>query len=238
MEQKTKSKGLVARILGEQPTTVQKNFVRWMLLTLLLWPIGFFVSIFFFWDASIQSSIDEICRWGATLTIWLYPIYLIPLIRLWFKFSKKLGRTWLFFFCPFVPVVVICLFLAFTSSLSEISEMPGMPENSEIPEIPEPAGKTDAAGAMDTPDCSADVFALQPARFSAAIRTSRSKYSPISRNRRSKNIMKRICMIGIHYIPFSMCLFQFLSPIHFHLPTHPCYDKLSTHRPYSGSVRR
>ena len=122
MEQKTKSKGLVARILGEQPTTVQKNFVRLMLLTLLLWPIGFFVSIFFFWDASIQSSIDEICRWGATLTIWLYPIYLIPLIRLWFKFSKKLGRTWLFFFCPFVPVVVICLFLAFTSSLSEISE--------------------------------------------------------------------------------------------------------------------
>ena len=119
MEQKTKSKGLVARILGERPTTVQKNFVRLMLITLLLWPIGFFVSIFFFWDEPIQSSIDEICRWGATLTIWLYPIYLVLLIRLWFKFSKKLGRTWLFYFCPFVPVAVICLFLAFTSIISE-----------------------------------------------------------------------------------------------------------------------
>ena len=47
MEQENNSKGLTARILGEQPTALQKTFVWFALLTLLLWPIGFFVSIFF-----------------------------------------------------------------------------------------------------------------------------------------------------------------------------------------------
>ena len=115
MEQKTNSKGLAARILGEQPTTLQKTFVWFMLLTLLLWPIGFFVSIFF-WDAPIRSSIDEICRWGTTLTIWLYPIYLFPLIRLWFKLSKKVGMSWLFYLCPLIPMAVFFLFVTFGSS--------------------------------------------------------------------------------------------------------------------------
>lgn len=115
MEQENNSKGLTARILGEQPTALQKTFVRFTLLTLLLWPIGFFVSIFF-WDAPIHSSIDEICRWGATLIIWLYPIYLFPLIRLWFKFSKKAGMTWLFYLCPLIPVAVFYLFVTLASS--------------------------------------------------------------------------------------------------------------------------
>lgn len=115
MEQKTKSKGLIARILGEQPTPDQKTVVKIMLLALLFWPIGFFVSIFF-WDAPIQTSIDKFCRWGATYTIWLYPIYLIPLIRLWFVLSKKLGRAWLFNYCPWIPVAVFFLFLTIGSS--------------------------------------------------------------------------------------------------------------------------
>lgn len=115
MEQKTKSKGLAARILGEQPTADQKSIIRDMLLALLFWPIGLFVSVFF-WDAPTQSSMDEICRWGATLTVWLYPIYLLPLIRLWFILSKKLGKIWLFNLCPWVPVAVFFLFIALASS--------------------------------------------------------------------------------------------------------------------------
>ena len=115
MEQKTKSKGLIARILGEQPTPDQKTVVKIMLLALLFWPIGFFVSIFL-WDAPTRSSIDEICRRGAMYTIWLYPIYLIPLIRLWFILSKKLGRAWLFNWCPLIPVAVFYLFLVVASS--------------------------------------------------------------------------------------------------------------------------
>lgn len=115
MEQKTKSKGLAARILGEHPTAEQKTIIRFMLLALLVWPIGLFVSLFF-WDAPIKSSIDEICRWGATYTIWFYPIYLIPLLRLWFILSKKLGKTRLFNLCPWIPVAVFFLFLALASS--------------------------------------------------------------------------------------------------------------------------
>ena len=115
VEQDNNSKGLTARILGEQPTALQKTFVWFTLLTLLLWPIGFFVSIFF-WDAPIHSSINEICRWGATLIIWLYPIYLFPLIRLWFKFSKKVGMMWLFYLFPLIPVAAFCLFVTLASS--------------------------------------------------------------------------------------------------------------------------
>lgn len=115
MKQKTNSKGLVARILGEQPTTDQKTIVWFMLIALLFWPIGFFVSIFF-WDAPIKSSIDNFCRWGATYTMWLYPIYVLPLIRLWFILSKKLGKIWLFNLCPLIPVAVFFLFLTVASS--------------------------------------------------------------------------------------------------------------------------
>ena len=115
MWRKTNSKGLIARILGEQPTPDQKTVVQMMLLALLFWPIGFFVSLFF-WDAPIKSSIDNFCRWGATYTIWLYPIYLIPLLRLWFILSKKLGRTSLFNYCPLIPVAIFLLFLVFASS--------------------------------------------------------------------------------------------------------------------------
>ena len=119
MWRKTKSRGLIARILGEQPTPDQKTVVQMMFLALLFWPIGFYMSAFF-WDAPTRSAIDEICRRGATYTIWLYPIYLIPLIWLWFKLSKKLGRAWLFNLCPFIPVAVFFLFLTLASiSFSE-----------------------------------------------------------------------------------------------------------------------
>ena len=115
MWRKTNSRGLIALILGEQPTTDQKTVVRFMLLALLFWPIGSFMSLFF-WDAPTKSSIDDFCRYGAAYTIWLYPIYLIPLLRLWFILSKKLGRKSLFNYCPLIPVAVFLLFLTIASS--------------------------------------------------------------------------------------------------------------------------
>ena len=116
MEQKTNSKGLVTCILGEHPTILQKIFVWLMLLSLLLWPLGFYISVFLM-DAPPHSFIDEICRWGAVLTIWLYPTYLLPLIRLWFKLSKRIGMTWLFYLCPLIPVAVFYLFLLVASRI-------------------------------------------------------------------------------------------------------------------------
>lgn len=102
--------GLIARILGGTPTILQKVFFILMVSSLILWPLGCFVSIFFF-DAPIRSYIDEICRFGMALTIWLYPIYLLPLLRFMFQLSKKLRATWLYYLCPIVPILILRLFL-------------------------------------------------------------------------------------------------------------------------------
>ena len=114
-DEANKRLGLIARILGGQPTILQKRVFWLMVLSLLIWPIGFFVSIFFF-DAPINTTMDGICRWGMVLTIWLYPLYLIPLMRLLFWLSKHFRASWLFFLCPLVPVTVFSLFVAIASS--------------------------------------------------------------------------------------------------------------------------
>lgn len=111
-------RGLAAYILGGQPTTLQKIFFWIMVMSLLIWPLLFYVSIFIF-DAPIRSLIDEICRWGMVLTIMLYPLYLFPLMRLWFKASKKLNASWLFIFCPSAPLALFLLFASF--GLSEFA---------------------------------------------------------------------------------------------------------------------
>lgn len=102
-------------IFGEQPTILQKAFAWVMVSTLLLWPIFLFATVFFF-DAPIRSAVDNICRMGMVLTIWLYPLYLFPLMALWFRLSKRMGATWLFYFGPLIPVAVFSLFLAICSS--------------------------------------------------------------------------------------------------------------------------
>ena len=108
-------KRFVARVLGSQPTVPQEIYFWCMVLSTLCWPVVLFVTIFFF-DAPIRSTIDDICRWGMVLTIWLYPIYLIPLIGLWFRLSKRLRATWLYYFFPLVPVALLFLFGAIGSS--------------------------------------------------------------------------------------------------------------------------
>lgn len=77
------NKGLIARILGGTPTILQKVFFILMAFSLILWPLGCYVSIFFF-DAPIRSDIDKVSRYGMLITIWLYPIYLYPLLRIMF----------------------------------------------------------------------------------------------------------------------------------------------------------
>lgn len=111
----SKSRGMAARILGGQPTRLQEGFFKLMVLSLLLWPMGCFVSLFFF-DAPIHTSVDEICRWSMALTIWAYPVYLFPLMRLWYWLSNRLGAPWLFYTCPLIPVVALFLFVTIASS--------------------------------------------------------------------------------------------------------------------------
>lgn len=108
------NKGLTARILGGTPTVPQKIFFFLMSLSLILWPLGIFGSIFFF-DAPIRSTIDEICRYGMLLTVWLYPIYLFPLMRLLFQASKRWNIALLYYLCPIVPILVFEIFWAMCS---------------------------------------------------------------------------------------------------------------------------
>ena len=99
------NKGLIARILGGTPTILQKVFFILMAFSLILWPLGCYVSIFFF-DAPVRSDVDKICRYGMLITIYLYPIYLFPLLRFMFQLSKNLRATWLYYLCPIVPTPV------------------------------------------------------------------------------------------------------------------------------------
>ena len=115
MTDNSQPKGLAVRILGEQPTGLQRTVFWLMILSLTLWPICFFVSIFFF-DAPIRSTVDEISRWGMVLTIWLYPLYLLPLMRSWFQLSKCLRATWLFYLCPLIPIIIFFSFVELASS--------------------------------------------------------------------------------------------------------------------------
>lgn len=101
--------GLTTRILGETPSVPQKVFFFLMSLSLILWPLGIFGSIFFF-DAPIRSTIDEFCRYGMLLTIWLYPIYLFPLMRIFSLASKRWNIAWLYCLCPIVPALVLEIF--------------------------------------------------------------------------------------------------------------------------------
>ena len=103
-------KGFAARFLGDQPTSFQEFYFWMMVLSLLFWPIPAFVALFFF-DAPIRSTVDDICRSGMAYTIWLYPLYLLPLIRLWFRLSKRIGATWLYYFCPLIPVAIFYMFM-------------------------------------------------------------------------------------------------------------------------------
>lgn len=88
--------GLIARILGGTPTILQKVFFILMEFSLILWPLGCYVSIFVF-DAPVRSDVDKICRYGMLITICLYPIYLFPLLRFMFQLSKNLRATWLYY---------------------------------------------------------------------------------------------------------------------------------------------
>lgn len=103
------NKRLIARILGGTPTILQKVFFILMAFSLILWPLGCYVSIFFF-DAPVRSDVDKICRYGMLITIYLYPIYLFPLLRFMFQLSEKLKVTWLYYISPIVPIVVFWLF--------------------------------------------------------------------------------------------------------------------------------
>lgn len=103
MKHNARFRGVSGTILGCRPTIPQIITVWVTLLTLLLWPIVLCFCVFFF-DTPVKSTIDLICRLGMVFPILFYPLYMLPLIRLWFMLSNKIGVSWVFYFCPLIPL--------------------------------------------------------------------------------------------------------------------------------------
>lgn len=113
MEQKFNARGFLARILGDQPTALQKTFFWLMVLSLLP---AFAVAALFFFDAPIHTTTDKVCRLGMAFTIWLYPVYLFPLLIIGFRAARRLRANWIYFLCPLLPVAIFMVFASVGTS--------------------------------------------------------------------------------------------------------------------------
>ncbi len=87
----------------------RQAYSKRVVVSLVLWPFGIFGSVFLL-DTPFQSWIDEICRYGMILTIWLYPFYLFPLKRFMLYASKRLQAPWFYNLIPLMPVAIFFLF--------------------------------------------------------------------------------------------------------------------------------
>lgn len=109
----------IGRILGGEPSVCQLVYFIAFLISLLLWPMIAFGSIFIF-DAPIHNQYDEIARSGIVLTIWAYPILLFLLFRLGFKLSVKSNSQGWYYAMPCIPFMLVVAFCILASS--EISQ--------------------------------------------------------------------------------------------------------------------
>lgn len=112
-------RSFVERVFGGEPSGSQRVYFVAFLLTLLLWPMIAFVSIFIF-DAPIHNLYDEIVRYGIVLTIWTYPILLFVLFRLGYKLSERSNSPVWFYAMPWTPFILVVAFSILASS--EVSQ--------------------------------------------------------------------------------------------------------------------
>lgn len=117
-------RSFLERVCGGEPTGSQRVYFVAFLLSLLLWPMIAFGSIFIF-DAPILNQYDEIARYGIVLTIWTYPILLFVLFRLGFKLSERSHSPVWFYAMPWVPFILVVAF--YLLGVSELSQY--KPEN-------------------------------------------------------------------------------------------------------------
>lgn len=112
-------RSFLERLFGGEPSGSQRVYFVVMLLSLLLWPMIAFGSIFIF-DAPIHNQYDGIARYGIVLTIWAYPILLFVLFRLGFKLSERSNTLIWFYVMPWVPfLLVVGFFILESSELSQ-----------------------------------------------------------------------------------------------------------------------
>ena len=96
------------RRMGGQ-VTVGEIFFSMLLLSLLLaWPLVAFGTLFLYDRSSVPLAID-ISRWVVTFVIWLYPVYIIPLLIMAKKMARKHGKALLFYIISGAPIILLAL---------------------------------------------------------------------------------------------------------------------------------
>ena len=96
------------RRMGGQVTVGEIFFSMLLLSFLLAWPLVAFGTIFLYDRSSVPLAID-ISRWVVTLVIWLYPVYIIPLLFIAKKMARKHGKALLFSIISGAPIILLAL---------------------------------------------------------------------------------------------------------------------------------
>lgn len=105
-------RSFIGRVLGcETDTAIDAPHVcifGIMMIGLFIWPLFSFMAVFFF-DAPSYNVVFEVCRHILCFTVWLYPLYVFPLMRLMFRLSERKNALWIFCITPLIPVGVFVL---------------------------------------------------------------------------------------------------------------------------------
>jgi hypothetical protein len=112
-------KSWISRILGGKLTNGEAFFCCILLFLLFFWPIALLAAIFSF-DAPTVPFWLEVARRVFAATILLYPFYIVPLIIIASRVSKKLAKPYLFYLIAGLPLIstLFCILIS-SSPLAE-----------------------------------------------------------------------------------------------------------------------
>ena len=105
------TQGHSSHLIGETLSSTQKIIYWLMILELFPWPMVTLATMFVF-DSAIGSVVDRISRWGMLVTVLLYPVYFLPLLKWCLRVSRRRGIPWLYYICPLIPYIVFGVFAA------------------------------------------------------------------------------------------------------------------------------
>ena len=113
MKETTEKLSLINRIMGVKLTRREQLFTIILISLLLFWPILVIIAIFAF-DKPTLPLFGEIARHGFALIVFGYPFYLLPLIIVASRISKKLVKPYLFYLISSLPLIslLLCVLIA------------------------------------------------------------------------------------------------------------------------------
>ena len=115
MKETTEKPSWTNRIMGGKFTSKEKRFCIILISLLLFWPIVVIIAMFAF-DQPTLPLFGEIARHGFALIVFGYPFYLLPLIIVASRISKKLVKPYLFYLISGLPLISLLLCVLITIS--------------------------------------------------------------------------------------------------------------------------